>query len=209
MMDTAIRKSLFILLGILLVEAVPYGFMLRVASPAGVERLYGWHVAGWLAWTAAAAVTIAYVLYAVRSLPVIGRRFFDLHWLKLIALPFALVTGTMEELWFRKLVMDWAAHHGAGAVLQVLASAATFGLAHGIWGVFGRQWRVAVGATLATGALGALLAIVYLLGGREVAPCVWAHMLINLAIEPWLMVAAVSAGQEGWRRSRTVQARAD
>jgi hypothetical protein len=50
--------------------------------------------------------------------------------------PFALVTGTMEELWFRKLLMDWAAGQGASAVLQILASAAVFGLAHGVWGLF-------------------------------------------------------------------------
>jgi hypothetical protein len=198
-MNAVTRKSLIILLGILILEAIPFTLTLRFSPAAGVARLYAFQPAIWPAWIAAAAVAIVYIAYAVRSLPLIGRRFFDLHPLKLIAIPFALVTGTMEELWFRKGLMDWAAHHGAAAMLQALASALAFGLAHGIWGLFGRQWRVAVGATLATGALGGLLAIVYLLGGRQVAPCVWAHMLINLAIEPWLVVAAVSAGKEGWR----------
>lgn len=201
-MSDIIRKSLFILLGILVVEAIPFGFTLAYASPAGLARLYAFQPAIWPAWAMAGAVTIAYVLYACRALPLVGQRFFDRHWLKLLAIPFALVTGTMEEIWFRKLVMDWALHHGEGAVVQVVASAAIFGVAHGIWGLFGRQWRVAVGATLATGALGGLLAIVYLIGGRQLAPCIWAHMLINLAIEPWLIVAAVSAGKDGrWRRA--------
>jgi hypothetical protein len=198
-MSAVIRKSLFLLLGILILESIPYALTLRYSTGAGVARLYAFQPAIWPAWIAAAAVAASYILYAVRALPLIGRHFLDLHPLKLIAIPFALVTGTMEELWFRRLLMDWAAHHGAAAVLQVLASALAFGLAHGIWGLFGRQWRVAIGATLATGALGGLLAIVYLLAGRQVAPCVWAHMLINLAIEPWLIVAAVSAGTEGWR----------
>ena len=101
----------------------------------------------------------------------------------------------MEEIWFRKLIMDGIAAHGIGPVLQVAASAAAFGLAHGIWGLFARQWRMARGAMIATGALGGLLGCVYLLSGRQIAPCIWAHMLINLAIEPWLMVAAVSAGR--------------
>ena len=70
----------------------------------------------------------------------------------------------------------------------------------GIWGLFGGKWRIAIGATLATGILGGLLAVVYLLAGRQIAPCIWAHLLINLAIEPWLILAAVSAG-DAWRRA--------
>ena len=53
---------------------------------------------------------------------------------------------------------------------------------------------------------GALLAFVYVLGGRQLAPCVWAHMLINLAIEPWLIISAISAGAGGWRSSDGVEA---
>jgi hypothetical protein len=195
---------LLILLGILLLETIPFVLTLHFSTPAGMSRLYAFRASLWPGWVAAALVALAYVLYACRALPLIGERFFELHWLKLVAIPFALVTGTMEELWFRKLLMDWCLQHGAGAALQVLASAAVFGLAHGIWGAFGRQWRVAVGAATATGVLGGLLAIVYLLGGRQVAPCIWSHMLINLAIEPWLIVAAVSAGSTGWRRGGAV-----
>jgi peptidoglycan/LPS O-acetylase OafA/YrhL len=65
----------------------------------------------------------------------------------------------------------------------VAATAIIFGGAHGVWGLFGRQWRVAAGAAAATGVLGALLGIVYVVSGRDVAPCIWSHMLINLAIE--------------------------
>jgi hypothetical protein len=107
----------------------------------------------------------------------------------------------MEEIWFRRMVMDWAAHRGGTAVLQVAASALVFGLAHGIWALFGRQWRVAIGACIATGLLGALLGIVYLLGDRQLAPCIWSHMMINVAIEPWLIVSAVSAGSRAWPRA--------
>jgi hypothetical protein len=204
-MSGPIRKSFIILMAILVIEAIPFALILRGSPPGVLMRLYGFQPAIWPAWLAAAAVTAAYVLYAVRALPLIGQRFFDLHWLKLLAIPFAIVTGTMEEIWFRRLLMDWAATQGAGALVQVLASAAIFGLAHGIWGLFGGKWRIAVGATLATGILGGLLALVYLLAGRQVAPCIWAHLLINLAIEPWLVLAAVSAGDGG--RSRGAPAR--
>jgi hypothetical protein len=192
-MTRTTRKTLWIMLIILVAEGVPFLLTIAGSPPGTVSRLYrldGPSSAG----LAALAVTIAYVAFSIRAFPLIGQRFFDAHWLKLLAVPFALVTGTMEELWFRKLLMDWVGSHGATAVAQVLASAAVFGLAHGIWGLFGRQWRIAIGATLATGALGGLLALVYLLAGRAVAPCIWSHGLINLAIEPWLIVAAVTAG---------------
>ena len=127
----------------------------------------------------------------------IGQRFFEPHPLKLLAIVFALITGTMEEVWFRHQLMDGIQSVGAGPALQVLVSAVAFGLVHGVWGLFARNLRVAVGSVLATGVLGAALAVVYLVAGRHVAPCVWSHIAINLGIEPWLLVAAMSGGARG------------
>jgi hypothetical protein len=197
-MDSAERKSLVILAVIMALEAVPLAMILAGSPPGAAARLWGFRSGTAFAWLGAAVVTIAYVVHAVRSLPVIGRHFLDLTALKLLAIPFAIVTGAFEELFFRKSLMDWAAHHGVSVVGQILASAAVFGIAHGVWGLFGRQWRVAMGATLATGVLGALLGVVYVIGGRQLAPCVWAHTAINLALEPWLVLAAVSATKAGW-----------
>jgi hypothetical protein len=112
-MDTTTRKSLLILLGILVLEAVPFGFLLRLSSSAGLARLYAFRADHWAAWTAAGVITLAYVAYACRSLPLVRQRFLDIHWLKLFAIPFAIVTGTMEELWFRRMLMDWCAGNGA------------------------------------------------------------------------------------------------
>jgi hypothetical protein len=39
--------------------------------------------------------------------------------------------------------------------------------------------------------LGAALAVVYLASGRNVAPCIAAHLLINALVEPGLVLAAV------------------
>jgi hypothetical protein len=196
--DSTTRKSAAILGAIMVVEAIPLAMTLSASGSAAAGRLWGWQAGTGAAWAAAAAVTIAYVLYALRSLPLVRARFLDLNGLKLLAIPFAIVTGTFEELFFRKMLMDWVARDGGGALVQIAASALIFGAAHGVWGLFPRQWRVALGAALATSVLGAMLAAVYLLGGRQLAPCVWSHILINLAIEPWLVMAAVSAGRGGW-----------
>lgn len=187
-------RAWIILVGILLIELVPFTFVL-VLSPTGViDRLYGFQSAQLLVWVGALAITAGYVGYSVHAFLLIRQNLLTVNAMKLAAVPFAIVTGTVEEVYFRKFLMDWAAHQGIAAVGQVVLSGALFGVAHGIWGLFARQWRMALGAAIATGLLGLLLAIVYLVAGRHVAPCIWAHMLINLAIEPWMILAAASGG---------------
>jgi hypothetical protein len=44
---------------------------------------------------------------------------------------------------------------------------------------------------LATSILGGALAIVYLIAGRSVAPCIVAHFLLDLFVEPGLVLAAL------------------
>jgi hypothetical protein len=67
-----------------------------------------------------------------------------------------------------------------------------------VWGIFGKSIRAAAGATIATAVLGCALAVVYLASGRNVAPCVFSHFLINALIEPGLVLAAVR-GEMGGR----------
>ena len=38
------------------------------------------------------------------------------------------------------------------------------------------------------------LAIVFLASDRVLAPCIWAHISINLILEPWLLIAAMTRG---------------
>jgi membrane protease YdiL (CAAX protease family) len=66
----------------------------------------------------------------------------------------------------------------------------------------GKSFRAALGATMATGFLGAMLGIVFLLAGRSLAPCIVAHFAINLLIEPGLVLAA-TRGEMGSRRIKS------
>jgi hypothetical protein len=97
--------------------------------------------------------------------------------------------------------MDWSMIHGQRIALQIAISALAFGAVHAIWGVAGGNLRAALSTMLVTGALGAALAVVYIVGGRSVAPCVAAHMATNLLLEPWLIIAAAT---NGWRRAPAV-----
>jgi membrane protease YdiL (CAAX protease family) len=148
-------------------------------------------------WTLALVVTALFIAAASR-LPSVRDTLFRPTPLKMLALAVAIAAGILEEAIFRKLLMDWLATRGIGTVLQIVASGLAFGLAHGIWGLFGRSGRAAVGATVATGALGIGLASVYIVSGRSLAPCVAAHFLINALIEPGLVLAA-TRGEMGRR----------
>jgi membrane protease YdiL (CAAX protease family) len=155
----------------------------------------------WPGWIAAMVVVLIFAGYACR-LPSVRANLFRPSFLKLLALGVAVFAGILEEVVFRKWVMDWARDDGGGAVLQVLAAALSFGVVHAIWGLMGKSLRAATGAMIATSALGGLLGVVYLLSARSLAPCIAAHFLINVLIEPGLVLAA-TRGEMGRLRQAT------
>jgi hypothetical protein len=130
----------------------------------------------------------------MRGYPLIRRHLFDGGAIKIVAVVFAFFSGVMEEVWFRLLIMNWAQAHGHGPAAQVVYSAVIFGAAHAVWGIAARNVRIAMASMVATGLLGAGLAIVFLASDRVVAPCIWAHFTINLILEPWLLIAAMTLG---------------
>jgi hypothetical protein len=145
---------------------------------------------GLLGWLTGVAVAGIFVAYAVR-LPSVRSNLLRPSFLKILALFAAFSAGILEEVFFRKILMDYVAGVGGSPALQVLASAATFGIVHGVWGIFGRNLRAAWAATAATACLGGALAIVYLVSGRSLAPCIAAHALIDALAEPGLVLSAL------------------
>jgi membrane protease YdiL (CAAX protease family) len=110
-------------------------------------------------------------------------------WLKLLAVVVALAAGILEEVVFRKWVMDYLNNRGHSSLVQVIASAASFGVAHLVWGV--KSVAAGINAILSTALLGLGLAVVYLMSGRSLAPCIVAHFLVTALIEPGLVLAVV------------------
>jgi hypothetical protein len=150
-----------------------------------------------IGWLLAAVVFIAFTAYAASRFPSVRANLVAFSWLKLLALAVAISAGFCEETIFRKWVMDAVAGAHFGFALQIGASALTFGLLHGVWGLFRGSIGAAVGATVATGVLGAALAVVYLASARVLAPCIMAHLLINAFAEPGLVLAAVRGEMSG------------
>ena len=188
---TSERKSAVILGGLAVIECGWVVLNLRVNGWKFIRYLgfapaLGGAPAGWIAGVVAVA---AFVGLALR-LPSVRTNLFRPSFLKLLSVAVAVGAGVLEEVIFRRWTMNWLLENGCGAVIQVLGSALLFGAAHAIWGLMGRSVRAAIGAMLATGLLGAMLGVVFLLSDRSVAPCIAAHFLINLLIEPGLVLAA-------------------
>ena len=193
--DPNVRRSAWILAIIALLEG---GWIamnlsavgLRFFTYLGFARGAAGNLIGWIA---AAIVALIYVLFAAR-LPSVRAHLFRPTQLKLLALLVAITAGILEEVMFRRWTMNYLQERGYGIVLQILASGLLFGLLHGVWGFFGGSLRAALGATLATGFPGVMLAVVFVLSGRSLLPCIFSHFAINLLIEPGL-VLAVTRGE--------------
>jgi len=188
---TAERRAGVILASIAAIEGI-WVVLNFAVNPAGFLRFLGFAVgrAGTPSgWVAALVVALAFVAASLR-LPSVRSDLLRPSWLKVLALEVAVVAGILEEVVFRKLLMDWLQRENWGGAVQIIASGLAFGAAHAVWGIFGRSLRAASGAMVATGLLGLALAVVYVIGGRSVAPCVVAHFAINALIEPGLVLAA-------------------
>jgi uncharacterized protein len=192
------RKAAFILAGI----AVAEGWWLWASAhvhPRGFLRYTGFVDArpGLTGWLLALVVFAAFTGYAAKRFPSVRANLLAMSILKVLALAVAVSAGFCEETIFRKWVMDGTSHAHFGLIVQVVASALTFGLLHGVWGLFRGSMIAAVGATLATGVLGAALAVVFLASHRVLAPCIVSHLLINAFAEPGLVLAAVRGEMSG------------
>lgn len=186
------RKSAIILALIAAIEGA-WVLMNSYANGARFFRYLGFwpHLGGTtLGWLFAFVVTALYVGLAAR-LPSVRQNLFRISWLKLLGLAVAISAGILEEVMFRRWLMNWLQdRHHTGVIVQIVGSGLAFGLLHGVWGLMGKSIRAAIGATVATGVLGIGLAIVFVAAGRNLAPCIVAHFLINLLIEPGLVLAA-------------------
>jgi hypothetical protein len=146
-----------------------------------------------MAWILATITAIAYVLYTMKAIPLVLAKQKEISLFKLLGILSALVGGIVEEVFFRRWIMDMLMSGGVAPILQVIISGVAFGLAHASWTLLAkRDFKATLPVIISTSILGIFLAIIYLAAGRNLGPCIFAHVLINIVIEPWLMLSAVS-----------------
>ncbi|MGB5587908.1 MAG: CPBP family intramembrane glutamic endopeptidase [Gammaproteobacteria bacterium] len=201
-LDESLRKTRNIILGILATQLVIL-FLIFFPAPWRAAPYLGFAAGqqgGVWAWLLAAVTVVLYTRSAA-SISTVRTYMFKADSLKLLAVLAAFAAAIVEEVIFRKLVMDFLQERGQSSTAQVLAGAISFGLAHLAWGF--KSWRAALNAALSTTILGAALGVVYLLADRSLAPCVVAHFLISALIEPGLIHAAVQDKLGIWREQTT------
>jgi len=152
-----------------------------------------------LAWIIATITAIAYVLYTMKVIPLVFAKQKEISLFKLLGILSALFGGIVEEVFFRRWLMDMLLSRGVPPMLQVVISGVAFGLAHTIWILAKGDFKFTLPAILSTSVLGILLAFIYLVGGRNLGPCIYAHVLVNTVIEPWLMLSSISGK---WRHNQ-------
>jgi len=166
------------------------GYQIPMFQNLGFERN---SIATPIAWILAAIVGIVYVLYTMRAIPFVASMQREISLFKLLGILAAVVGGIVEEVFFRRWVMDMLMSRGFASVIQVIISGIVFGLAHASWTLLAkRNLKSSLPAIVSTSILGVFLAIIYLAGGRNLGPCIFAHVMINVIVEPWLMLSAVS-----------------
>jgi uncharacterized protein len=160
-----------------------------------------------MAWILATIVVIMYVLYTMKAIPFVASMQREISLFKLLGILSAVVGGIVEEVFFRRWIMDMLMSGGFASSIQVVISGVAFGLAHTSWTLLAkRDFKATLPAILSTSILGIFLAIIYLTSGRNLGPCIFAHVLINIVIEPWLMLSAVS-GKWRTQQARTADLR--
>lgn len=130
-------------------------------------------------------VAVAYSGLTAALNPTVGPHLLQLTALKGLAIVAALVAGLVEETIFRGYVMASVDRMGQGRVAQVVVSGAAFALAHAYGFVSPAALLASLGATFV---LGIALAATYLVGNRSLTPVIVGHALVDLIIEPWLLL---------------------
>ena len=192
------RAAYALAMSILLVWATTGGMLLILRLQGRRLGELGWRRrAPFAGWASAAVVVAIYIGFAVTGFLKQSPFLSDWSVFRICAaLAVAISAGFGEEAMFRGFVMTQAREAGLPAWLQVALSALLFGLVHGGWGALGPHFSIAgaIGATISTTFLGAMLAGVYLLSRRSLMPAILAHGAIDLVIEPWLILFALSGG---------------
>lgn len=155
-----------------------------------------------LGWALAIVVAIAYSAYTVWAVPTARTIAIEWSWFRLLAIPLALLSGVLEEMFFRRVVMDALASNEVPLLVQILLSAALFAVVHGVWVLFAKSWRIATPVLCSTFALGVLLSLVYVASDRVIIPAILTHVAINLIIEPGLLHSATQMAMRpatSWR----------
>ncbi len=177
----------FFLAGTIVGELAALGVLVLILRREGIRLsdLGFGKPATWQAFGLAFLVVVIYCGVTAFN-PFVGSHLLQWSPLKALALLAAIVAGLVEEMIFRGYLMTAVMRMGYGKIFQVLASGILFALAH----LYGFTSLISLlGVQVFTLALGLALGGIYLIGKRSLTPVILCHALIDMVIEPWLLLS--------------------
>lgn len=125
--------------------------------------------------------TVFGAFYAAFTLHALGltEHLREVSFFRLWGMFVGVVGAFAEEVIFRGFLLTELERIRVSPVWQILISALLFSLVH---------LSFNIGGIVATFVMGAALAVVYITGGRSLTAPIIGHALINLIIEPWLLL---------------------
>lgn len=177
-----------LLIGTTIGELAAFGVLVWLLHRRGSKlRDLGWgQPTRWGAIALGIGIALVYSTFTALTNPHVGLHLLEFSWLKLLAIGAAVVAGLVEETIFRGYVMTTLGRMGYGLVVQVMLSGLFFALVH--FYAFAAPLSVLLVQGL-TFVLGVALAITYVIGKRSLTPVITSHALIDVIIEPWLLLS--------------------
>jgi membrane protease YdiL (CAAX protease family) len=150
--------------------------------------LGAWRSGSWAAWCLALTVAALTIAGNLRFFPRMGipihYAFAPRGYHLVAALATGITAGFCEEILFRGLLMTDFKNAGYGKAAQVVLPGLAFGFSHLGYTVHG--FLAGAGIMIPTAILGMVWGIAYLLGRRELLPCMVAHFLNDATALPWI-----------------------
>jgi membrane protease YdiL (CAAX protease family) len=185
------------LLAAFLSESIAFAFLVWGMHRRG-RSLIGIGFPGFAArpkgYLAAIVVGCVYCVATIWANPSVAPWIYRPSFLKLLAIVTACMAAVFEETFFRGYLMTAMKDAERGTAAQLLASGVLFGMLHGLWGLANPHSVVAfIMPILWTTTLGFGFAAAYLIGGRKLAPVILAHALVDIILEPGLLISLMTA----------------
>ncbi len=149
----------------------------------------------WYSWFLAIIIGLGFAYFTSRKIPAVRDNWNEISLFNLFGVYVALSASVIEEAFFRRVIMD-NFFENYPVIIQIALSGIIFGLAHGIWGFLKGSVRIAWEAIKITSILGMILATLYIVADRSLAPCIVAHFILTAIIEPWLIVGLIKPSQK-------------
>ena len=139
---------------------------------------------GWRTNTNATAIflgitfSVGYVIWTFTN-PLISQNAMEISFFKVFGIFVGAIGAIVEEMVFRGFVLTELLEAKVSTTIQIFISGLAFALIHIGFNITG---------IIITFIMGMALAVIYIVGRRSLTPVIISHVIINILIEPWLLL---------------------